>query len=124
LAAQKVPEDAHQVLRGRLDAGRKRGIVVDEGVVEAREDLLPDHALELVQVDDHARPRIDRTADRHLQGVRVPVDGRERPEMRPVLRVGPLGTRVAVRGRERESPGDGDRGRAWLAHGLSGLTVV
>ena len=82
----------------------------------------PTTRLSSSEVDHHARLGIDRPAEGHLQRVGVPVDRRERAEVGAVLGVGPLRTRVAVRGREREPPRDGDRGTAWRAHGLSCLT--
>src|SRR5439155_25869389 len=104
LGEEKVPGHGHEILRrGNVTLAEER-IGVEIGMVEALDDGVGDHALELRQVHDHARFRIHHPAYGHFEDIVVTVRYGEIAENTAILLGEPLGPPVAVGRREGELP--------------------
>src|SRR5438309_2798521 len=115
------------VLRGRNDALEKIDVAVEVPMVDRIDELAPENAVDLLEVDDHPGAFVDGTADRDFDHVVVAVIVSAKTEDLAVPLFGPLWAAQDVRRREGGSPRDahgcGHRNVPNITEQLSSLTV-
>src|SRR6266850_2591680 len=103
---EAVERGERDVLGGRDDAAQKLDVAVQVLVVDGVDELPPKHRVDMPEVHDHPRLRIDRSPDRDLDHVVVAVVVDARAENLAVLSVTPFRAAEDVARGKRRTAGD------------------
>src|SRR5690348_4827621 len=107
---QAMKSGERDVLGGRDHAAHKVDVAVQVAMVDDVDELAAEDRVDVLEVDDHAALRVERSADRHLDDVVVSVVRGACTEELAVLRVAPVVAAEDVRRGERRATGDAHRG--------------
>src|SRR5882672_11025089 len=112
VSLEAVERGERDVLGGRDDAAQKLDVAVQVLVVDGVDELPPKHRVDMPEVHDHPRLRIDRSPDRDLDHVVVAVVVDARAENLAVLSVTPFRAAEDVARGKRRTAGDADVGHS------------